>query len=172
MIPRRSSADSSPGLRSEARRSSVARSMYPWIDAIFDSFDLTTPTATEVIVAPFAVPCCSLGRSANSDAESKMKIGEKSRLDFGCCARSRWSRRLRDRRYLGVTRVARSRREDGPLRADQDDINDMPRLRPLRFRPAVSQDDRVTPVSPLTRPARRRPRNAGGDSGPRLVASL
>jgi len=54
--------------------------------------------------------------------------------------------------------VARSRREDGPLRADQDDINDLPRLRPLRFRPAVSQDDRVTPVSPLTRPARRRPR--------------
>src|SRR5258708_34174425 len=84
MIPRRSSADSCAALRSDARRSPVARSRYPWIDAIFDSFDvttptasvaLTTPTASVVIAAPLAVLGCSLGTSADRDGESKMEMG-------------------------------------------------------------------------------------------------
>src|SRR5882724_9311916 len=85
MIPRRSSADSWAGLRSDARRSSVARSRYPWIDAIFDSSDVATPTASVdltttasvVIVAPLAVLGCSPGTSADRDAESKMKMGRR-----------------------------------------------------------------------------------------------
>src|SRR5580704_10734943 len=70
MIPRRSSADSCPGPGSDARRSSIARSMYAWIDAIlgcasigavlecawigavFGSCDVSRPTTAEVIVAP------------------------------------------------------------------------------------------------------------------------
>src|SRR5258707_3853273 len=91
MIPRRSSADSCAALRSDARRSPVARSRYPWIDAIFDSFDvttptasvaLTTPTASVVIGAPLAVLGCSLGTSADRDAESKMEMGRR-RLGWG-----------------------------------------------------------------------------------------
>src|SRR5947209_1959272 len=53
MIPRRSSADSSPGLGSDATRSSIARSRCAWIGAVFDWFEVSTPPAAEVIVAPF-----------------------------------------------------------------------------------------------------------------------
>src|SRR6476646_5092088 len=91
MTPRRSSADSWAGLRSDARRSPVVWSRYAWIDAIFDSFDLTTPTgsadltttASVVIVAPLGVLGCSLRTSADRDAESKMESGRKGFAPFG-----------------------------------------------------------------------------------------
>src|SRR5439155_13462932 len=91
MIPRRSSADSCPGLRSEARRSSVARSMYPLIAAIIDSFDFTTQAGSEVIGAPFhGILLFARKVGANRDPESQMKV-ERRRRVRNCPRRDQYS---------------------------------------------------------------------------------
>src|SRR5438094_820754 len=52
MIPRRCASVSRTGSGSDDSSSSISRSMCAWMDAVFDSVDVTRPTAPALIVAP------------------------------------------------------------------------------------------------------------------------